>query len=162
MFHVGDKVVYPMHGAGVIESIEDREVFGIKSRYYIIKMILGQIKVMVPVDKAESIGIRRTTDMAGYDQVMRILSGDYKMMDKKWNKRYRENEAKLKDGNINDIAEIVNYLNYMNKKGKLSTGEKKMLSQSRQMLVSELALIKNICYEEMERDVDKILNICEL
>lgn len=162
MFHVGDKVVYPMHGAGIIESIEDREVFGIRSRYYIIKMVLGQIKVMVPIDKAESIGIRKITDMSGYDQVMRILSGDYKIMDKKWNKRYRENEAKLKDGNINDIAEIVNYLNYMNKKGKLSTGEKKMLAQSRQMLVSELALIKNICYEEMDRDMDKILNICEL
>ncbi|HCJ58044.1 RNA polymerase-binding transcription factor CarD [bioreactor metagenome] len=162
MFHVGDKVVYPMHGAGIIESIEDREVFCKRSRYYIIKMILGQIKVMVPIDKAGAIGIRKITDMEGYDQVMRILSGNYKIMDKKWNKRYRENEAKLKEGNINDIAEIVNYLNYMNKKGKLSTGEKKMLVQSRQMLVSELALIKNVCYEEMERDVDKILNICEL
>ncbi len=68
MFHVGDKVVYPMHGAGTVESIEDREVFGEVSRYYIIKMILGQIKVMVPVDKAESIGIRKITDKKGYDK----------------------------------------------------------------------------------------------
>lgn len=162
MFHVGDQVVYPMHGAGIIESIEDREIFGVISKYYIIKMVLGQIKAMVPVDKAESIGIRRITDMDGYYNVVKILLGSYKKMDEKWSKRFRENEAKLKKGNINEIAEIVNYLNYMNRRGKLSTGEKKMLAQSREMMISELALIKNICYEEMEREMDKILNICEL
>jgi len=162
MFHVGDKVVYPMHGAGTIESIEDREVFGEVSKYYIIKMILGQIKVMVPVDKAESIGIRKITDKEGYDKVVSILSGKQKAMDKKWNVRFRENEARLKKGDINEIAEIVNYLNYMNKKGKLSTGEKRMLEQSKQMMISEMALVKNVEYEQMEAEVNKILNICEL
>lgn len=162
MFHVGDQVVYPMHGAGIIESIEDKEIFGSISKYYIINMILGQVKAMVPVDKAESIGIRRITDLRGYDEVLRILCGSYKKMDEKWNKRFRENEAKLKKGNIYEIAEIVNYLNYMDRRGKLSTGEKKMLVQSREMMISELALIRNICYEEMEREMNEILNICEL
>ena len=162
MFHVGDKIVYPMHGAGIIESIEDREVFGVKSKYYIIKMILGQIKAMVPVDKAESIGIRCIADMNGYYEVMKILSGSYRAMEKKWNKRFRENEAKLKKGNIYEIAEITNYLHYMDKRGKLSTGEKKMLIKSKEMMISELALIKNLCYEEMEMEMEEILNICEL
>ncbi|MFA7573000.1 MAG: CarD family transcriptional regulator [Lutispora sp.] len=161
MFHVGDKIVYPMHGACIIESIEDREVFGIKSKYYIIKMVLGGIKAMVPVDKAESIGIRCITDMNGYDEVVKILSGSYRAMEKKWNKRFRENEAKLKKGNIYEIAEITNYLYYMDRRGKLSTGEKKMLIKSKEMIISELALVKNLCYEEMEREMEEILNICE-
>ncbi len=93
---------------------------------------------------------------------MSILSGKSKAMDKKWNIRFRENEARLKKGDINDIAEIVNYLNYMNKRGKLSTGEKKMLEQSKQMIISEMALIQNMDYEQMEVEVNKILNICEL
>lgn len=162
MYSVGDRIVYPMHGAGIIESIEDREVFGEISKYYIIKMILGEIKAMVPVDIADSIGIRRVADKREYDEVLKILSGNCIAMDKKWNKRFRENEAKLKKGDIKDIAEIVNYLNYMNSRGKLSTGEKRMLEQSKQMMISEMALIQNLQYEEMEKEVNKILNICEL
>lgn len=162
MFHVGDKVVYPMHGAGIIESIEDREVFGVKSKYYIIKMVLGGIKAMIPIEKADAIGIRKITDLKGYDEVIRILQGNHKEMDKKWSIRYRENEAKIRKGDIREIAEIVSYLNHMNNQGKLSTGEKKMLAQSKEMLISELALIKNASYADMEIEVAQILNICEL
>ncbi|HHY78661.1 MAG TPA: CarD family transcriptional regulator [Clostridiales bacterium] len=161
MFHVGDKVVYPMHGAGTIESIEDKEVFGDVSKYYIIKMILGEIKLMVPIDKAESIGIRKIESKDTYDKVVKILSGASKVMDKKWNVRFRENEAKLRKGDLSEIAEIVNYLHHMNSKGKLSTGEKKMLELSKEMLISEMALIQDKEYEEMEQEVNKILNICE-
>lgn len=160
MFHVGEKVVYPMHGAGIVESIEDREVFGMKKKCYIIKMILGEVKVIIPVDNSEAIGIRSIGSCCDYQKVLDILSGPCIKMDERWNKRFRENELKLKNGNIHEIAEIVNYLAHMSKGGKLSTGEKKMFFSAYQILLSELALIKNLNYKDMEEAIDKLLNIC--
>lgn len=160
MFHVGEKVVYPMHGAGIVESIEDREVFGMKKKCYIIKMILGEVKVIIPVDNSEAIGIRSIGSCCDYQKVLDILSGPCIKMDERWNKRFRENELKLKNGNIHEIAEIVNYLAHMSKGGKLSTGEKKMFFSAYQILLSELALIKNLNYKDMGEAIDKLLNIC--
>ena len=160
MFHVGEKVAYPMHGAGIVESIEDREVFGMKKKCYIIKMVLGDIRVIIPIDNSEAIGIRRIGSCYDYQKVIEILTGPCIKMDERWSKRFRENELKLKNGNIHEIAEIINYLANMIKCGKLSTGEKKMFSSAYQILISELALIKNLGYEDMEVDIDKLLNIC--
>lgn len=160
MFHVGEKVVYPMHGAGIVESIEDREVFGMKKKCYIIKMILGEVKVIIPIDNSEAIGIRSIGSCCDYQKVLDILSGPCIKMDERWNKRFRENELKLKNGNIHEIAEIVNYLAHMSKWGKLSTGEKKMFFSAYQILLSELALIKNLNYKDMGEAIDKLLNIC--
>lgn len=160
MFHVGEKVAYPMHGAGIVESIEDREVFGMKKKCYIIKMVLGDIRVIIPIDNSEAIGIRNIGSFSDYQKVIEILSGPCVKMDERWSKRFRENELKLKGGNIYEIAEIINYLANMIKCGKLSTGEKKMLFSAYQILVSELALIKNLSYEDMEAAIDKLLNIC--
>lgn len=160
MFHVGEKVVYPMHGAGIVESIEDREVFGMKRKCYIIKMILGDIRVIIPVDNSKEVGIRNIGNSYDYKRVIEILSGPCIKMDERWNKRFRENELKLRGGNIYEIAEIINYLANMIKCGKLSTGEKKMFSSAYQILISELALIKNLSYEDMEVDINKLLNIC--
>ncbi len=160
MFHVGDKVIYPMHGAGLIESIEDREIFGMKKKCYIIKMVLEEIKVIIPIDDSEAIGIRSIGSWHDYQKVLGILSGPNIKMDDRWNKRFRENELKLKEGNICEIAKIVNYLANMNKLGKLSTGEKKMFGSAYQILVSELALINNLSYKDMEDAIDKLLNIC--
>lgn len=160
MFHVGEKVAYPMHGAGIVESIEDREVFGMKKKCYIIKMVLGDIRVIIPIDNSEAIGIRNIGSFSDYQKVIEILSGPCVKMDERWSKRFRENELKLRGGNIYEIAEIINYLANMIKCGKLSTGEKKMLFSAYQILVSELALIKNLSYEDMEEAIDKLLNIC--
>lgn len=160
MFHVGEKVAYPMHGAGIVESIEDREVFGMKKKCYIIKMVLGDIRVIIPIDNSEAIGIRNIGSFSDYQKVIEILSGPCVKMDERWSKRFRENELKLRGGNIYEIAEIINYLANMIKCGKLSTGEKKMLFSAYQILVSELALIKNLSYEDMEAAIDKLLNIC--
>lgn len=160
MFHVGEKVVYPMHGAGVVESIEDREVFGMKKKCYIIKMVLGDIRVIIPIDNSEAIGIRNIGSCYDYQKVLEILLGPCIKMDERWNKRFRENELKLRSGNIYEIAEIVNYLTNMIKRGKLSTGEKKMFFSAYQILISELALIKNLSYKDMEEAIDKLLNIC--
>ena len=95
MFNVGDKIVYPMHGAGTIDSIEEKDILGEKQSYYILRMP-GEIKVMVPVDKAEQVGVRNIIDRTSADKVFSLLSQDETEMDKNWNKRYRDNMEKIK------------------------------------------------------------------
>ena len=103
MFNVGDKIVYPMHGAGVIDSIEEKNILGEKQSYYILKMP-GEVKVMVPTAKAEEIGVRNIIDKSSADKVIGVLEQDETVMDKNWNKRYRDNMDKMKSGDIYEIA----------------------------------------------------------
>lgn len=160
MFHVGEKVVYPAHGAGIVESIEDKDVFGITKKCYIIRMIIGDIKIIIPVDNIESLNIRLIGNHKDYQKVLDILSGPCVKMEERWNIRYRKNELKIKEGCIFDLAIIVNYLANMNKINKLSTWEKKMYCETLQLLVSELSLIKDSSIIETEKIIDEILNVC--
>ena len=139
MFNIGDKIVYPMHGAGVIDSIEEKDILGEKQSYYILSMP-GEVKVMVPIDKAEQVGVRNIIDKSSADKVFSLLSQDETEMDKNWNKRYRDNMEKLKSGDIYEIADVVRNLSFKQKEKGLSTGEKKMLVNAKQILVSDLVL----------------------
>ena len=114
MYNVGDKVVYPMHGAGIVDSIEEKEVLGEKQSYYILKMP-GEVKVMVPTQTAEQHGIRNIIDKTEAEKVFNILEQDETEMEKNWNKRYRENMDKMKSGNIYEIADVVRNLSFKQK-----------------------------------------------
>ena len=153
MFNVGDQIVYPMHGAGTIDSIEEKDILGEKQSYYILRMP-GEIKVMVPVDKAEQVGVRNIIDKTSADKVFSLLSQDETEMDKNWNKRYRDNMEKIKSGDIYEIADVVRNLSFKQKEKGLSTGEKKMLLNATQILVSELSLAKNEDKETIEELVN--------
>ena len=157
MYSVGDKVVYPMHGAGIIDSIEEKEILGEKQSYYILKMP-GEVKVMVPTSKAEQQGIRNVIDKTEAEKVINVLEQDETEMEKNWNKRYRDNMDKMKSGNIYEIADVVRNLSFKQKEKGLSTGEKKMLLNAKQILVSELVLAEKSSYEEMENIVDNKIN----
>jgi len=158
MFNVGDKIVYPMHGAGVIDSIEEKDILGEKQSYYILKMP-GEVKVMIPTSRAESVGVRNIIDKSSADEVIGILEKDETMMDKNWNKRYRDNMDKMKSGDIYEIADVVRNLSFKQKeKGGLSTGEKKMLTNAKQILVSELVLAEHATQEEVEQMVENKIN----
>lgn len=157
MFNVGDKIVYPMHGAGVIDAIEEKDILGEKQAYYILKMP-GEVKVMVPISKAEQVGVRNIIDKNSADKVFTVLSQDETEMDKNWNKRYRDNMEKLKSGNIYEIADVVRNLAFKQKEKGLSTGEKKMLENAKQILVSELVLVEQSNKDEMEELVDNKIN----
>ena len=162
MFNVGDKIVYPMHGAGVIESIEEREILGKSQRYYVMKMPVGDIKVMIPTTNAQDIGIREVIDKGYVDQVLGALEGDYTYMNSNWNKRYRENLDKIKSGDIFEVADVVRNLACRDKEKGLSTGERKMLNNARQILVSELVLANEMEQTEVETMInDKLNNITE-
>ena len=158
MFKVGDKIVYPMHGAGVIETIEERSILDEKQSYYIIKMP-GEVKVMVPTAKAEAIGVRNIIDKETAGKVINVLEQDSTEMSMKWNKRYRDNVEKLKSGDIFEVADIVRNLSFKQKDKGLSTTEKKMLLNAKQILVSELVLAESKDKEEVEALVENKINI---
>ena len=159
MFNVGDKIVYPMHGAGTIDSIEEKEVLGEKKQYYIINMP-GEVKVMVPTDHAESMGVRSIIDANGANKVLSILEKDETEMSDNWNKRYRDNLDKMKTGDIYQVADVVRNLSFKQKeRGTLSTGEKKMLNNAKLILVSELVLAEHSSKDEIEQLVDNKIDM---
>ncbi len=158
MFKVGDKIVYPMHGAGVIETIEERAVLDEKQAYYIIKMP-GEVKVMVPTAKAEEIGVRNIIDKETAGKVINVLEQDCTEMSMKWNKRYRDNVEKMKSGNVFEVADIVRNLSFKQKDKGLSTTEKKMLLNAKQILVSELMLAESKQKDEIESLIEDKINI---
>ena len=158
MFKVGDKIVYPMHGAGVIETIEERSILDERQSYYIIKMP-GEVKVMVPTAKAEEIGVRNIIDKETAGKVINVLEQDSTEMSMKWNKRYRDNVEKMKSGDIFEVADIVRNLSFKQKDKGLSTTEKKMLLNAKQILVSELVLAESKGKEEVEALVENKINM---
>ncbi|MCR4443096.1 MAG: CarD family transcriptional regulator [Peptococcaceae bacterium] len=143
MFKIGDKIVYPMHGAGVIESIEEKEILGEKRRYYVMRMPIGEMRVMIPTSNVSEIGLRKVIDEDGVERVLTILKEKNSAMSANWNRRYRSNMEKIKSGNIFELAEVVRNLSARDKEKGLSTGEKKMLDNARQILISELVLARN-------------------
>src|SRR5690554_4291173 len=106
-FNVGDKVVYPMHGAGVIEAIEEKEILGARKKYYIMNIPIGDMKVMIPLDNVDQIGLREIIDDHGVQQVFDILKDHHSKMSSNWNRRYRANLEKIKSGDIFQVAEVV-------------------------------------------------------
>ena len=158
MFNIGDKVVYPMHGAGIIEGIEEKNVLGEKQNYYIIKMP-GEVKVMVPTAKAADVGVRDIIDSNTASKVFHVLETNSTEMSMNWNKRYRDNMEKMKSGDIYEVADVVRNLSFKQKEKGLSTGEKKMLLNAKQILVSELTLAENSKKEEIEEMVNSKIDI---
>lgn len=150
MYEVGDKIVYPMHGAGVIESIEEKEILGEKGKYYIMKMPFGEMRLMIPINKARSIGIRAVVDKSVADRVLSSLEEKNVEQISNWNKRYRENMIKIKSGNVFDVAEVVKTLMIRDKQKGLSTGERKMLNNAKKILISELVFAENMEPNEIE------------
>lgn len=149
MFKIGDRVVYPMHGAGVIEGIEEKELMGEMREFYILKLPIRNMKVMLPIDNAENLGVRKVVDMNAFGQVMDILAQDKSIMPDNWNRRYRSNLELVKTGDIFEVATVVRNLEILDREKGLSTGERKMLNNSKQILVSELILSKDLKEDEV-------------
>jgi len=158
MFSIGDKVVYPMHGAGIIEAIEEKEIMGKKQSYYILRMALGQMQVMVPLDSVNNIGLRQIIDKEGVEKVISILREKGKELTSSWNRRYRMHLEKMKTGDIYEVAGVVRNLSLREKEKGLSSGERKMLENARQILISELVLVVNRDEEEIEYLVNQEFN----
>jgi len=150
LYNVGDKVVYPMHGAGIIEAIEEREVLGEKRRYYIMAMPIGDMRVMIPLDAVDEIGLRQVIGKEEAGDVIEVLKGQKTKMSSNWNRRYRANMEKIKSGDVYLVAEVVRNLTIRDHEKGLSAGERKMLDIARQILISELVLVTGATENEID------------
>lgn len=158
MFNIGDKVVYPMHGAGIIEGIEEKEILGEIQKYFILRLPLKNMKVMLPVDNIENIGLRAIVSMDVVNEVFDIMADCKSKMPQNWNRRYRANLEKIKTGDIMDVAMVVRDLLILDKEKGLSTGERKMLNNAKQILVSELVLASDLNEKEVEGKIKEAIN----
>ena len=157
MYQIEDKVVHPMYGAGVVDSIVQKTVDGVVRDYYILKLPNRSMVVMVPTDNCEEIGVRRVVDQTQADQVMAAIPDIQVEMTANWNHRYRENMERMKSGDLLEVARVIKGLTIRDQKRGLSTGERKMLHSARQILISEIVLAKSSSYESVEKELDTAL-----
>lgn len=144
MFQVGDYIVYPMQGAGVIEAIEEKEILGEKHKYYLIKMPISKMQVMIPIDKVKKSRIRLVADILTLENVMENFYHGQTDTTLSMKERYKINTEKLRTGNIQEGAEVVRDLMRINKNKALNASEKQMLESARKIFISEIGLVRGI------------------
>ena len=157
--NIGDKVVYPMHGAGEITGIEENEVGGVTNSYYVFRLPIGDMKLMLPVDKVEEAGLRALITPAQVDEVTAVLQAETDTVQGSWNKRFHTNLERLKTGDILEAAAIARNLSRQNSKKKISSGEKRLLDLSRQILITELVYVCDKSPEEITAWVDELIGV---
>jgi len=156
-FKVGDRVVYPHHGAAVIKKKESRQVEGEKVDYFVLHMAHGDLTLSVPVDKAEDVGMRPPISEEDVEDVLRLLAKRDVREPSNWSRRFKNHQEKLKSGDVYQVAEVVRNLSIRDKDKGLSAGEKRMLTRARQILVSELTFAIGVSEEEAEKKLNDAL-----
>lgn len=157
LYQVGDKVVHPMHGAGVIDSIIQKKLNGVVREYYTLKLPVGSMNVLIPIDHTEEIGVRPVMDADKTGAVLAAIGQIDVRMAANWSRRYRDNMLKLKSGDLMEVAGVVKGLTYRDQARGLSTAERKMLRSARQILISELVLSQGSTYEDMVMEVEQAM-----
>jgi CarD family transcriptional regulator len=157
LFRVGDKVVYPHHGAGTVIKKESREVLGQKRDYLTIKILHNDMTVQVPCENADKVGLRKVIDEKMVDVVLKALTGNGTQMPKNWNRRFKHNRDKMKTGDILELAEVVRNLSLRDHEKGLSTGEKQMFVKAKKILASELMYAKGMDEDEAVEWLEGVL-----
>lgn len=157
MFSVGDRIAHPMHGAGIIDSIESRKINGVVRDYYILHIPVGDMLVMIPTDNSAEIGVRPIISSEEAERLLAAMPGITASMTQNWNKRYRENMLRIKSGDLLEVARVVKGLMARENEKGLSTGERKMLNSAKQILISEIVLAKSSSYEQVEAQINLAL-----
>ena len=157
-FRVGDKVVYPHHGAAVIEGMQERVVEGETREYWVLRLSYGDLTLMVPTDGADEVGLRGVVPKNELEQVYKVLQSKKQApAPSNWSRRFKSHVEKLRSGDIYQVAEVVRNLSNRDKDKGLSAGEKRMLTKARQILVSELTFAAGVKEEKAEAMLDEIL-----
>ncbi len=158
VFNVGDKVVYPHHGAGVVEGVETKTIEGEKTKYFILSLCGGDLRITVPERSTEEVGLRSVIPRREVKSVFEVLNQEQSQMPTNWNHRYKNNREKIRSGDVYQVAEVVRNLSIRELEKGLSTGEKRMLSQARQILLSEIVYVLNINSEKATSMLEEVFS----
>lgn len=161
-FSIGDKVVYPNHGVGVIEQISSRTIGATIEKFYLLRIKASSLKVMVPFHNVESVGLRRVVRNGEIKQILDYLMDGKCENNSDWKYRFKENSDKMRTGSLMEVAVVLKGLLKLAQEKPLSFREKKMLERARYLLVSELAMAKNCPDTDIEDDLRKALLKCKL
>lgn len=158
MFSIGDLAVYPAHGVGKIESIESKSIGGQKQDFYIIRILENDMKIMIPIRNAESVGLRQLIDTNEIPKVYDILrSREVSVNGGTWNRRYREYMEKIKTGSIYELAQVLRDLTVLKGDKELSFGERKMLDTARSLLLKEISIVRDMSEVDVEHEIFDLL-----
>ena len=158
MFSIGDQVVHPMHGAGVIDDIVQERVAGTTKEYYVFKMPMGGLILKIPTENSQAIGIRKVISKAEADELLEEIPAIAVEHNANWNKRYQENLLRLKSGDLREVAQVIKGLMRRDTLRGLSTGERKMLHSAKQIMISELVLVLDSDYKSVEGQLDHVMS----
>ena len=161
-FSIGDKVVYPNHGVGIIEQISSRTIGSQIERFYLLKIKASSLKVMVPFHNVDSVGLRRVVRNGEVQKILDFLTDGKCENNADWKYRFKENSDKMRTGSLLDVAEVLKSLLLLAQTKPLSFREKKMLERARYLLVSELAMAKGLEEREIEELLNRALSKCTL
>ena len=157
MYLVGDKVVHPMHGAGVIRDIVVERLAGQRKSYYVFSLPVGELVLKIPTESCEKIGIRGLSTSEAIDALISKIPQIPVDMTVNWNQRYRENMDRLKSGELSEVARVIKALMWRDRDRGLSNGERKMLHSAKQILLSEVVLVNGTDYKETEQRIERIM-----
>lgn len=159
MFRLGDLAVYPAHGVGVIESIEDKEISGNNQKFYIMRILDNDMIIMIPTNNARNVGLRGIIDGQAVYKIYEILGAKQCIIEHQtWNRRYRDYMDKIKTGSLYQVAEVLRDLTILKNDKDLSFGERKLLDTAKNLLIKELSIAKNTNELEIEADINRLLN----
>ena len=159
-FKVTDKVVYPAHGVGVINAIQKRKVSGAEQKFYMITISETGMKIMVPVNQATTVGLRRVVDEQTVEEVYDILRDRNVTLDTQtWNRRYREYSQKIKTGSVLEIARVIRDLSVLKSDKELSFGERRMLDTAQGLLVKEISIAKSSSEDSVKAELQELCQV---
>jgi len=159
MFSVGDLAVYPAHGVGIIERIENQEISGCEQDFYVMRILDNNMIIMIPTRNVNNVGLREIIDKTELPRLYSILEKrDVTLDNQTWNRRYREYMDKIKTGSVFEVAEVYRDLLMLRVEKELSFGERKMLETARTLLIKEISLAKQIGESQVEKDLDSMFS----
>jgi CarD family transcriptional regulator len=157
MFEIGDKAVYPGHGVGIIEAIENKQILGKKQIFYILRILDNGMTIMIPQDHVETVRLRGVIRKIEVPKVIHILKDrDVTIDNQTWNRRYREYMEKINTGSIYEIAEVLRDLHLLKAEKELSFGERKIMDTAKNLLVKELAIARDVRESDVLREIKTI------
>ncbi len=157
MYSVGDRIVYPMHGAGTVDLIEEIDLLGELRDYYVMKITFKDMKVKIPVKKADFLNVRPLSSIKEIENAFKEASDKEFEAYPNWNTRYRVNMDKIKSGDVGSMTEVISMLEALDKEKGLSTGEKQLLNNSKEILASEVKMIEDIGFKEALKMIEKMI-----